>query len=159
MSRDRQSSRPGSQVPHIENDARVEIILFLGILFWCWLLLVLFFQGRPSERQENSLALYWNGSALQMGTAENAVSGQHEKSVTSPAVVSPFFFQPIPVNFADAKLLATISGIGPRMAAQIVKTRDSRGFFVRPQDLLAVPGIGVSRMNTFSSHLSFSVSQ
>ena len=140
---------------HIENDARVEIILFLGIVFWCGIL-VFFFQGRTARSQEEPMMLYWNGVALQMGRDDFA---HNEKSGTAPAAVSPFLFQPLPVNFADVELLTTISGIGPKMAAQIVKTRDSRGFFAGPQDLLAVPGIGPSRMKTFASHFSFDQNQ
>jgi competence ComEA-like helix-hairpin-helix protein len=139
---------------HVPNDARVEILLFLGIAFWCWMLF-LFFQDKRSWPQETSMALHWNGVALQMGTADIA---QNEKSYAAPAAMNLFLFQPIPVNFADAELLTTISGIGPKMAAQIIKTRDSRGFFTRPQDLLAVPGIGPSRMQKFASHLSFDMS-
>lgn len=76
-----------------------------------------------------------------------------------PADLSPFFFQPIPVNFAGPELLATISGIGAKTAEQIVQTRETRGFFTRPQDLLAVPGIGPSRMHKFAPQFSFNVSQ
>ena len=156
MSRDRQNSRPVTQqTVHIDNDARVEVILFLGIIFWCWLL-VLFFQEKRSWPQETSMALHWNGVALQMGTADLA---QNEKSYAAPAAMSLFLFQPISVNFADAELLTTISGIGPKMATQIIKTRDSRGFFTGPHDLLAVPGIGSSRMKTFASQFSFDLSQ
>ena len=146
---------------HVPNDARVEILLFLGIAFWCWMLF-LFFQGSSPRQQQDSMTLYWNGAALQMGTmatSEGVVSGQNKGSTITPADMSPFLFQPIPVNFAGTELLATISGIGTKMAEQIVKTRDAKGFFTRPQDLLAVPGIGPSRMQKFASHLSFSVSQ
>ena len=158
MSSDRQSSRPGSQqTPHIENDARVEILLFLGIVFWCWML-VLFLQGRFAVRPERSLTLFWNGKALQMVT-KPVVLGPGEQSPMVPAAVTPFLFQPIPVNFADQELLATISGIGPKLAAQIVKTRDSKGFFAKPEDLLAVPCIGRSRMYQFAPQFSFAVNQ
>jgi hypothetical protein len=159
MSRDRQSSRPGSQqTPHIENDARVEILLFLGIVFWCWMLF-LFLQGRLAVSHESPLTLSWNGRALQMVTGKPVVLGPGEQSPMVPAAVTPFFFQPIPVNFADQELLATISGIGPELAAQIVKTRDSKGLFAKPEDLLAIPGIGRSRMNQFAPQFSFAVSQ
>lgn len=159
MSRDRQSSRPDSQqAAHIANDARVEVILFLGIVFWGWLLVV-FFQGATSLPPPDSMLLYWNGAALQLGTTEAAVAGQNEKTGIMPPALSPLLFLPIPVNFADEELLATISGIGPKMAGQIVTTREAHGFFARPQDLLAVPGIGPSRMKTFAAHLSFSLSQ
>jgi competence ComEA-like helix-hairpin-helix protein len=159
MSRDWQSSRPGSQqqTPHIENDARVEILLFLGIVFWCWMLF-LFLQGRLTVSHERSLTLSWSGRALQAVTKPVVLgAGEHTQSV--PAALTPFFFQPIPVNFADQELLATISGIGPELAAQIVKTRDSKGLFAKPEDLLAVPGIGRSRMNQFAPQFSFAVSQ
>jgi competence ComEA-like helix-hairpin-helix protein len=158
MSSDRQSSRPGSQqTPHIENDARVEILLFLGIVFWCWMLF-LFMQGRLAVSPEHPLTLSLNGKALQAVT-EPVVLGPGEQSPMVPAALTPFLFQPIPVNFADQELLATISGIGPKLAAQIVKTRDSKGFFAKPEDLLAVPGVGRSRMHQFAPQFSFAVSQ
>jgi len=166
MSRSRQSSRPGSQqTPHIENDARVEILLFLGIVFWCWML-ILFFQGRFFlSHHEIPWVLSWNGKGLHMvqggdieltNTGELAGSGGAENSTSIPAAVTPFLFLPIPVNFADAELLATISGIGPKLAAKIVKTRETKGLFNGPQDLLTVPGIGPSRMNAFAPQFSFS---
>ncbi len=159
MSRDRLSSRSDSQqAAHIANDARVEVILFLGIVFWGWLLVV-FFQGTTSLSPQDSMLLYWDGAALQLGTAEAAVAGQNEQAGIMPPALSPLLFLPIPVNFADEELLATISGIGPKMAGRIVTTREAKGFFARPQDLLAVPGIGPSRMKTFAAHLSFSLSQ
>ncbi|MBA3005947.1 MAG: helix-hairpin-helix domain-containing protein [Proteobacteria bacterium] len=158
MSRNRQSS-PGSQLkPHIQNDARVEILLFLGIVFWC-LLLGTSFQGMFSRQAENVLSLHWDGRALQMVPAEISVSGKSESPKTVPAGVTPFLFQPMPVNFADPQLLATISGIGPELAAQIVKSRNSKGLFTGPHDLLSVPGIGHSRMEQFAPHFSFSVTQ
>ena len=159
MSRSRQSSCPESQqTAHIENDARVEILLFLGIVFWCWML-VLFFQGRFTKSPESSLTLLWNGKALQLATGKEVVLSSGDQSQMVPAAVTPFLFQPIPVNFADQELLSTISGIGPGLSAQIVKTRDSKGFFTKPEDLLAVPGIGHSRMNQFAPQFSFAVSQ
>ncbi len=159
MSRDRQDNRLESQqTPHIQNDARVEILLFLGIVFWCWMLF-LFFQGRFAVSPESPLTLSWNGKALQMVTDRPVVLGPGEQSPMVPAALTPFFFQPIPVNFADQELLATISGIGPELSAQIIKTRGSRGFFTKPEDLLAVPGIGRSRMHQFAPQFSFAVSQ
>ena len=125
---------------------------------------MLFFQGRFAVRPERFLALYWNGSALQAGESQvAAMSGEQgvipKKISVLPAAVTPFFFQPVPVNFADSELLSTISGIGPGLSAQIVKTRDSKGFFTKPEDLLAVPGIGRSRMDQFAPQFSFSVTQ
>ncbi|MBU1986556.1 MAG: helix-hairpin-helix domain-containing protein [Proteobacteria bacterium] len=136
----------------------MEILLFLGIVFCC-LLLGTSFQGIFSRQPENVLSLHWNGRALQMVPAEIAISEQSESAKAVPAGVTPFLFQPMPVNFADRQLLATISGIGPELAARIVKSRNSKGLFTDPHDLLSVPGIGYSRMKQFSPHFSFSVSQ
>ncbi|MFH2122386.1 MAG: helix-hairpin-helix domain-containing protein [Pseudomonadota bacterium] len=158
MSRDRQSSPALQADTHIENDARVEILLFLGIVFWC-LLLAICFQESFSKPPGNDLSLYWNGRGLQVMSGEMVNSEKNDKPEVVPAEVTPFLFHPIPVNFSDPQLLATISGIGPGLASQIVKTRDSKGLFRGPQDLLSVPGIGYSRMKQFAPQFSFRLSQ
>lgn len=120
----------------------------------------MFIQGRLAKSPERFLTLYWDGKALQtMEVQVGAAGGQVAMLTSVPAAVTPFLFQPIPINFADAELLATIPGIGPELSAQIVKTRDNKGFFTQPEDLLAVPGIGRSRMNQFAPQFSFAVSQ
>lgn len=72
-----------------------------------------------------------------------------------PPGLAPFFFQPIPVNFADVKLIETINGIGPHLAQKIVETRDTHGFFASADDLMAVPGIGPKRIRQLENQLSF----
>ncbi len=135
-------------------DARVEVLLFLGIIFWCWLLVASFHHVGSPESQ-NSLALYWDGATLQAEPNENIPRRTATTSLVVPATVTPFLFLPIPVNSADAELLATISGIGPELAAQIIHTKNTKGLFASPQDLLAVPGIGPSRVNKFAPQFSF----
>lgn len=159
MSRNSHCNNPGTRaMPHIQNDARLEILLFLGIVFWC-LLLGTFFQGRFSLEQDDFLSLHWNGRALVMVPENYTFSGHGDRFRPTPAALTPFLFQPMPVNFADPELLATLSGIGPELAARIVKTRKTRGHFAGTQDLLTVPGIGRSRMNQFAPYFSFSVTQ
>jgi competence ComEA-like helix-hairpin-helix protein len=158
MSRNRQNnSIEALQIPHIHDDARVEILLFLGIVFWCWMLIV-FYQGKFSENNARSLALYWNGESLKTSFCTSAVLSEDEKAQKIPAAVAPLLFQPIPINFASQELLSTISGIGPELSKQIVKTRDNKGFFTQPEDLLSVPGISNSRMSKFAPQFSFAVS-
>lgn len=137
-------------------DARVEVLLFLGIIFWCWLLIASFrHDGSPDS--QNALALYWDGATLQAGHNENVPGRTDEKPQVIPAAITPFLFLPIPVNSANVELLATISGIGPELATQIIQARNTKGPFTTPEDLLAVPGIGPSRMNQFAPQFSFSV--
>jgi len=49
---------------------------------------------------------------------------------------------PVDLNRADAKELATLPGVGPKLARRILAHRRRRGPFRRPADLLAVRGIG-----------------
>jgi competence protein ComEA len=46
------------------------------------------------------------------------------------------------VNQANAEQLMTIRGIGPVLAKRIIEFRDKNGPFKKPEDLLAVQGIG-----------------
>lgn len=52
----------------------------------------------------------------------------------------------VDVNRADAAALATLPGVGPVLAARIIAHRDSAGPFRKPEDLLAVSGIGPSTL-------------
>lgn len=144
--------------PDHDPDARVEVLLFLGIIFWCWLLILTFSKERTLQSQ-NSLSLFWNGSELQTGPTQQVIDTSNTSRQPLPAAMTPFFFQPIPVNFANAELIATISGIGPELADRIIITRNNKGFFSKPQDLLVVPGIGPSRMNQFAPQFSFLTNQ
>jgi hypothetical protein len=152
MSRKRENSSSNLLLPVRDKiDARVDVLLFLGISFFCWLLWNAFHE-RLLVSAETPSSLRWDGQALQ---ANKLGSGQGEDLSQTPAAVTPFLFQPIPINLADQELLETISGIGPGLAAQIIKTRESKGWFLSPQDLQAVPGIGPKRMQQFVAQFSF----
>jgi len=64
--------------------------------------------------------------------------------------VAPLFFQPVSVNRAPAEVLATLPGIGEKLAARIVAHREKDGPFRQPADLLKVNGIGPGKFNTIS---------
>jgi competence ComEA-like helix-hairpin-helix protein len=71
--------------------------------------------------------------------------------------LTPFFFEPIPINSCDKQLLQSISGIGPALATKILLVREQIGNFTDMNDLLLVPGIGKFRMAQFSKSLSFKI--
>lgn len=50
------------------------------------------------------------------------------------------------LNRATEAELRALPGIGPRLAAAIVRWREREGPFRRPEDLLRVPGIGPARL-------------
>lgn len=54
---------------------------------------------------------------------------------------------PLDINRATAEDLQRLPGIGPTLAAQIVRTRERRGSFASSEDLRAVPGIGPKKFD------------
>ena len=52
----------------------------------------------------------------------------------------------ISVNQSNAEELTAIRGIGPVIAERIISERDQNGFFFYAEDLLAVKGIGESKL-------------
>jgi competence protein ComEA len=53
------------------------------------------------------------------------------------------FAGPVNINTADAKTLAAeLSGVGPVLAAEIVRDREANGSFASPEALMRVKGVG-----------------
>lgn len=59
------------------------------------------------------------------------------------------------VNRADIKDLSLLEGIGPVLAARIVRDRRARGPFHCPEDLLRVNGMGPAKLEKIRPVLSF----
>ena len=57
-----------------------------------------------------------------------------------------FTYRPIDLNRADAEVLQTIKGIGPKLAGAIVGYRLSKGPFRSLDELLLVKGIGPAKL-------------
>ncbi len=56
-------------------------------------------------------------------------------------------FQPVVfINRSSASELVGLAGIGPELARRIVRDRELHGPFLRPRDLLRVPGIGPKKL-------------
>lgn len=155
MNKSRENSISDSLTnPEIQRDhARAELLLFLGMFFLCWMAWNLWHDRGSVTTQEKSLALQWNGQSLQ--AVSSVLKTDVVRNTVPPPSVTPFLFQLLPVNLADAEQLTTLSGIGPELAARIVKTRAGRGPFLNQEDLRAVPGIGSERMKQFATQLSF----
>ena len=61
----------------------------------------------------------------------------------------------INVNTATAQELQKIPGIGPSYAARIIEYRENIGYFSRPEDLLAIKGIGEKRLANMKRYIKF----
>ena len=59
------------------------------------------------------------------------------------------------VNLAGAEELESLPGIGPKLSAAIVETREAVGPFTVPEDLLQVPGIGEKKLEGFRDLIRF----
>jgi competence protein ComEA len=57
----------------------------------------------------------------------------------------------IDINTADASLLSTLPGIGPKLSAAIVAHREEHGRFSSVEDLRSVKGIGAKRLESIRS--------
>jgi len=64
----------------------------------------------------------------------------------APAVV-------LDINQASADDFATLPGIGPKLAGQIVAYREKHGPFRRVEDLLVLRGIGPKKWKAMRPHL------
>ena len=76
--------------------------------------------------------------------AEAAPPGK--KLNQAPAVV-------LDINQASADDFATLPGIGPKLAGQIVAYREKHGPFRRVEDLLVIRGIGPKKWKAIRPHL------
>lgn len=76
------------------------------------------------------------------GTEGRAEGGSREGKVRAEDGSAP-----LDINRATAEELQRLPGIGPTLAAQIVRTRERRGSFASSEDLRAVPGIGPKKLD------------
>ena len=70
----------------------------------------------------------------------------HQKLNQASAVV-------LDINQATAEDFATLPGIGPKLASQIVAYRERHGPFRRVEDLLAIRGIGPKKWRAIRPYL------
>lgn len=76
-----------------------------------------------------------------------------------PAILTPIFFQPIPINEAGKDLLMTVKGIGPGLAESIVFYRQRFGPFLKISDLQNLRGIGPGRSDKFATAFTIAKKQ
>ncbi|MBC7671314.1 MAG: RNA-binding transcriptional accessory protein [Polaromonas sp.] len=80
--------------------------------------------------------------SIGVGQYQHDVDQRRLKKRLDDIVVSAVNRVGVEVNTASVALLASVSGIGPVLAENIVKTRDERGGFASRRALLEVPRLG-----------------
>ena len=68
-----------------------------------------------------------------------ALNAQTKTPAPKPAATAA---APVNLNTATAEQLATIPGVGPRMAERIIDYRQKNGGFKKIEDLMNVSGVG-----------------
>jgi len=79
------------------------------------------------------------------GIAASAAVASAQNKATTPkaaATVTATATAPVNLNTATAEQLATIPGVGPRMAERIIDYRQKNGGFKKVEDLMNVSGVG-----------------
>ena len=74
--------------------------------------------------------------------------------VSLPPVVANIFFQPIPINRADANILTSLPGIGPVLAEKIIRRRNEHGPFRSKDELLHIAGIGSKKFEAIVERIT-----
>lgn len=77
------------------------------------------------------------------------------EAATPPAAKTSVAAGPINVNTAGLQELTQLPGVGPALAGRIVEHRKQSGPFRRPEDLLAVKGIGPKLLAKIKDRLTF----
>ncbi|KAB2891286.1 MAG: helix-hairpin-helix domain-containing protein [Desulfobulbaceae bacterium] len=142
-----------------ESDRRIVIVFTLALIFFLIVLgmdMYLRYFSTPS-RESDTLQLQWQNGRLTGCRAADCIAMDRPELL--PPEIAPFLFQPIPINLADAQLIETVDGIGPHMAAEILRLRSEGMIFRCKEDLLRVPGIGPKRLRQLERHFSFSTVQ
>ena len=126
------------------NNFRAELLLIIPVV---WLILHLLpGTSEESSEQDPDGEVQWEMSQINF---------RPENLAQKDVLVSLYELRNIPVNQADAELLATVPGIGPALAGRIIEAREKSGLFHGPDDLTRVHGIGDRRAQQFQSYLRF----
>jgi len=80
-----------------------------------------------------------------LGIAVSAAAASAQNKATTPktaATVTATATAPVNLNTATVEQLATIPGVGPKMAERIIDYRQKNGGFKKVEDLMNVSGVG-----------------
>jgi competence protein ComEA len=80
-----------------------------------------------------------------LGIAVSAAAVSAQNKATTPkaaATATATAAAPVNLNTATVEQLATIPGVGPRMAERIIDYRQKNGGFKKVEDLMNVSGVG-----------------
>jgi len=79
---------------------------------------------------------------LGIAVSAAAASAQSKSTPKAATAATATAAAPVNLNTATAEQLATIPGVGPKMAERIIDYRQKNGGFKKVEDLMNVSGVG-----------------
>jgi competence ComEA-like helix-hairpin-helix protein len=141
---------------NFKGDGRLTVLLFLmtGLLLFDFLQWYQWpFFNRTNGANSNNQLSFVPPDKLVVENCSNA--GMKQRYNYVPAIVTPFFFELIPINRADKEILMSVKGIGPALANDIVEYREQFGPIKTSADLQKIKGIGPKRAAKFLTIFTF----
>jgi competence protein ComEA len=80
--------------------------------------------------------------AAMLVSALGSTAATAQSKPTTPKATVTTAAAPVNLNTATAEQLATIPGVGPKMAERIIEYRQKNGGFKKVEDLMNVSGVG-----------------
>jgi len=105
----------------------------------------------PQESVTGGRLQQVNGQLVLMNDRDASIGEGEEKRA---AHLTPFFFEPVPLNSADHSLLVTLPGVGPAMADRIIQYRNQHGPLTEISQLQNIPGIGEKRSAQLAKYIT-----
>ncbi len=117
-------------------------------------------QIQPTKTEKILLILTATFLCLMLGLLIHARAGgaagsyvvETERAASSPELTPDA--EPVDINTAGAEELATLPGIGGKLAERIVKYREDNGDFASVDDLVNVSGIGEGKLEALRDYVS-----
>jgi competence ComEA-like helix-hairpin-helix protein len=139
-------------------DRRGDVIFLVFFILLLAICLPLFFDSADGET-EGGRCQYLDVTQGQKLTLKECSASLGTIGSFTKAQFFPFFFEKLPVNSANRDQLMIIKGVGPKLADEIIKSREMEGPFEDIHSLQRVAGIGEKTAESLKEYLSFEMAQ
>jgi comEA protein len=99
-------------------------------------------QRCQDDEEDEMMMRILMAAILGIAVSAAAASAQNKSTPKAATAATATAAAPVNLNTATAEQLATIPGVGPKMAERIVDYRQKNGGFKKVEDLMNVSGVG-----------------